>query len=208
MARPISWLPRVHEIRRSVAESVRSHYTRAELQLLFEVQSSEASKLLEILRTVKVGSAHLVAREDLLRFVDRAKASDDVAALKKQMRAEKAGVSRRKIRSLVQRDIEAASLTGLPETLKLEVGRVEITFHTGEQLVRNLWTLAFILEDQEECDEFMRRYVPVVPNEEEQSGAEEMRTMFADLEKREAAYLITGPKTDQPSIPTSSQRTR
>ncbi|MDQ1450390.1 MAG: hypothetical protein QOK38_256 [Acidobacteriaceae bacterium] len=35
MPRPISWLPRLHEIRRSVVNSVRSHYDRNDLERLF-----------------------------------------------------------------------------------------------------------------------------------------------------------------------------
>ena len=38
MPRPLSWLPRLHVIRRTVANSVRSHYDRRELETLFELQ--------------------------------------------------------------------------------------------------------------------------------------------------------------------------
>jgi hypothetical protein len=37
MPRPLSWLPRLHEIDRSVANSVRSHYDRRDIERLFEL---------------------------------------------------------------------------------------------------------------------------------------------------------------------------
>ncbi len=55
MARPVSWLPRLHEIRRAVANSVRSHYDRHDLQNLFELQPRAAQKLSE--RASPCGSA-------------------------------------------------------------------------------------------------------------------------------------------------------
>jgi hypothetical protein len=55
MPRPISWLPRIHQIRRTVAASVRSHYERKEIEALFEVQARTAQLLLEILPTMAIG---------------------------------------------------------------------------------------------------------------------------------------------------------
>jgi hypothetical protein len=45
MPRPISWLTRLHEIRRAVASSVRSHYERKEIEALFQVQPRAAVTL-------------------------------------------------------------------------------------------------------------------------------------------------------------------
>lgn len=186
MARTISWLFRLSDILRSVGESPRSHYTRKELQGLFELQSRGASGVLEVLETTKIGTSHLVARQTLLNFLNRVKDAEDVPALMEQIREEKAQTSRRKIRSLVQRDVEAVSLTGLPESLKVDVGKIEITFKSGEQLARNLLTLALILQD--EGDEFVKRFVPQEPKAEELDDAAEVRAMFADLEKREESF--------------------
>jgi hypothetical protein len=49
MPRPISWLPRLHEIRRSVINPVRSRYDRDDLERFFEVQPRSAQLLLELL---------------------------------------------------------------------------------------------------------------------------------------------------------------
>lgn len=71
MPRPFSWLPRLHEITRWFANSVRSHYDRRNLEQLFELQPSAAQKLLELLPVVPVGTSHLVEREVLAGFLDR-----------------------------------------------------------------------------------------------------------------------------------------
>jgi len=44
--RPITWLPRLQEIRRSVANSIRLHYDRRDIEALFELQTRAAQNLL------------------------------------------------------------------------------------------------------------------------------------------------------------------
>jgi hypothetical protein len=95
MPRPISWLPRLHEIARSVANSVRSHYDRRDLEQLFELQPRAAQKLLEMLPTVQVGTSGLVERETLGAFLERVRDSENTTELFEQIRKEKAGNSRR-----------------------------------------------------------------------------------------------------------------
>ena len=68
MPRPISWLPRLHEIRRSVFNSVRSHYDRNDLERVFEVQPRSAQLLLELLPTVRLGRSLLVVVGDNSQF--------------------------------------------------------------------------------------------------------------------------------------------
>ena len=60
MPRPIIWLPRLHEIRRSVANSVRSHYDRRDIEALFELHPRTAQKLVKMLPTVRIGTSHLI----------------------------------------------------------------------------------------------------------------------------------------------------
>ena len=62
MPRPISWLQRLPVIRKSVANSVRSHYDRHDLENLFELQPRAAQKLLEMLPTAQIGNSKLVDR--------------------------------------------------------------------------------------------------------------------------------------------------
>ena len=150
MPRPISWLPRLHLIARSVTNSVRSHYDRHDLETLFELQPRAAQKLLEMLPTAQIGNSRLVEREILVSFLDRVREADDTAGLFEQIRSEKAQVSRRKPRSLVRRDLDPIGIGSLPSSITLERGRMEVQFETVEQLAEAMYALARVLEAEGE----------------------------------------------------------
>ena len=182
MPHPISWLPRLHVIRRMITNSVRSHYDRRELETLFELQPRAAQKLTEMLPSVRVGTSRLIEREALVSFLDRVQDADDVALLFDQMRAEKTLASRRKMRSLVRRDLESLSLTSLPESIRLSRGHLAIAFTTVEQLAENLLLLARILES--EGEEVAANY-ELAEEMQTDTAALEVEQMFAELERRE-----------------------
>jgi|SRR5579859_4488763 len=182
MPRPISWLPRLHEIRRSVANSVRSHYGRRDLEQLFELQPRAAQKLFEMLPTVKIGTSLLVEREALVVFLDRVREAEDIGALFEQFRAEKAGISRKKVRALVPRDTEPATLSSLPESIALSRGSLEVSFTTVEQLAEAMFALARVLET--EVDAFAQAYEPETSQEVPEDGIE-VDVLFAELEAME-----------------------
>ena len=156
MPRPISWLPRLHLIARSVTNSVRSHYDRHDLESLFELQPRSAQKLLEMLPSVQVGTSRLVDREVLAGFLDRVREADDVHALYDKVRAEKAVISRRKPRSLVRRDLDAIGIDSLPSSIVLSRGRLEVNFTSVETLAEAMYALARVLEA--EGEEFVALY--------------------------------------------------
>ena len=185
MPRPISWLPRLHEIRRSVANSVRSHYGRRDLEKLFELQPRAAQKLIEILPAVKIGTSLLVEREALGIFLDRVREAEDVAALFDHVRAEKAGASKKKVRSLVPRDTEPATLSSLPELIALSRGRLEISFSTVEELAEGMFALARLL--QTDMDAFAQAFEPEMPLEVPEDAVV-LDTLFAELEEMEARH--------------------
>ena len=149
MARPISWLPRLHLIARSVANSIRSHYDRHDLESLFELQPRAAQKLLEMLPTLKIGNARLVEREALAGFLDRVRDADDVPKLLDDVRAKVVRVSQRKPRHLVRRDFDPIGIGSLPSSIVLEPGRMEVTFKTVEELAEAMYALARVLESPE-----------------------------------------------------------
>ncbi len=164
MPRPISWLPRLHLIARSVTNSVRSHYDRHDLESLFELQPRAAQKLLEMLPSVQVGTSRLVDREVLAGFLDRVRDAYDVPALYDKIRAEKAVVSRRKPRSLVRRDLDAIGIDSLPSSIVLSRRRLEVNFTSVEGLAEAMYALARVLEA--EGEEFVALYeVPYTATE-------------------------------------------
>jgi hypothetical protein len=194
MPRPVSWLPRLHEISRSVANSVRSHYGRGDLEALFELQPRAAQKLIEMLPTVQVGTSRLVDREVLAVFLNRVRDAADVAALFDQVRAEKAAVSRKKLRSLVRRDDRPMTVTSLPESIALTRGRLEISFATVEQLAEAMYALARVLDNDQ--DTFIQAYEPERPPAVPEDAGE-IDAMFAELDamerERAARLKLTTP---------------
>jgi len=100
-----------------------------EIETLFELQPRAAQKLTEMLPSLKVGTSRLIEREVLVRFLDLVQDADSVAMLFDQLRAEKTLASRRKIRSLVRRDLEPVSLTSLPDAIQLSRGPADDRLH-------------------------------------------------------------------------------
>ncbi len=183
MPRPVSWLPRLHEISRAASNSVRSHYDRRDLEHLFELQPRAAQKLIELLPSVQIGTSRLVEREVMITFLDRVQEAEDVGQLFEEIRSEKAVTSRRKVRSLVRRDLEPVSLTSLPDEIRLSRGQLVISFRSVEELAEAMLALARVLES--EGDEFARAFEPL-PEAAHTEGQGDVREMFAELERTEA----------------------
>jgi hypothetical protein len=186
MPRSISWLPRLHEITRSVSRSVRSHYDRRDLETLFELQPRAAQKLLELLPTVQIGTSRLVEREILAAFLDRVREADNVTAFLESIRKENTQfatnrTSRKKVRSLVRADIAPATLSSLPDAIQLTPGHMQVRFQNVEELAQAMLTLARILEN--EGDTFAQIYEPR-STLAEATDAAEIRSLFANLDPR------------------------
>jgi hypothetical protein len=197
MGAPNKWLPQLAAIRKSVAASPRSHYTRADIERLFGIQSRAANRLMELLPTVAANNSKMVEKEALEGFLERVRVADDVHILFAAIRAEKAASSRKAIRRLNLNDVESVNLFGLPENLTLERGRMEVKFKTGDELGRILIMVATLL--MQETDEFMRLYEPAPePDPDAEAAREDVRRMFADLEEREKAFSQTGNSENQP----------
>jgi hypothetical protein len=182
MPRPLTWLPRLHEIRRSVNNSPRSHYTRKELENLFQLQPRAALKLLELLPTTAVGTSHLVEREALANFLDQVHAAEVPSTAIELIRSHKPGVSRRKIRTLVRRDNDPMTLASLPSNLVLSAGHLEVSFNTIEELAQTMYSLAQIIEA--DGDELARVYEPA-PEEAKNRYSSEIEELFSELAELE-----------------------
>lgn len=180
MARPVSWLPRLPALLRSVSESVRSHYAAGDLERLFEIQPRSAQMLMNLLPTVRIGKSFLVEREALAVFLGRlADAEDPTAELASVRSHGKPPTVRRKLRDLVPRDI-SAGLTELPPNVALEPGSLSVRFGTVEELASSLWRLAAIL--QEDLEGFARRYEPIRETDSQEAAEDEK-------ERADAAFI-------------------
>ncbi len=131
---PPSWLPRLHESRRAVTNSVRSHWERKDIERPFELQPKASQKLLALLPTEPVSKAHLVEREALARFINQVHEAEEAIALFAGLRSENAPTPRRKLRALVRRDAEPSTHDSLPSNVALTPGDLHIAFQSLQDL--------------------------------------------------------------------------
>ncbi len=184
MPRPITWLPRLTEIRRSVKHSARSHYERKDIERLFELQPRAAQALVQgISPSAKVGRSSLLARADLEAFLDRIHEGADPASL---LSLPSEPVPRRRLRDLVQVDRVPATLDEAPGNISLQPGELTISFSSMQELAGALLALAEILDNAEQFalfeDRFVTRQTPPDRGSEDRATVEKM---FAELEATE-----------------------
>ena len=163
MARRISWLPRISEIRRSVRNSARTHYDRHELERLFEVQPRSAQMLLELMPTTTLGRSLLVEREALARFLEGLDQADNVSVELERLRAAKQVKPANSLRYIVTDEIAHTAADSLPANLTVEPGRLEIRFSTITELAEGLHAVAAALST--DLDSCVRLWEP--PNNSE-----------------------------------------
>jgi hypothetical protein len=184
MPRPVSWLTRLHEIRRAVASSVRSHYERKEIESLFQVQPRAAQLLLEMLPTTAIGRSRLVERQVLAEFLDRIHMADDPSAELDLIRAQGGVVSRKRLRTLVRRDIEPLRLDSLPANVEFIPGQMIVSFRTIEDLAQAMYSLARAIET--DGDELAKRYEVQEVADDGSPKRSEFEAMLQDLSNLEA----------------------
>ena len=141
-----------------MAGSVRSHYGRRELEVLFGLQPRAAQQLLGLLPAAAVGTSRLVEAESLREFLDRIQAASDVSREIEAVRREKKSSGRRRLRTLVQTDDAPVSFASPPVSVTLRRGRLEIDFATTEELAAAMYWLARALDGDLEA--FATDYEP------------------------------------------------
>jgi hypothetical protein len=123
----------------------------------------------------------LVTKEDLSELLDGIHDTADPAAHLAAIRENPPGRSRKKLRLLVQKDQVVATLDSLPDNLRLERGRLTVSFRTSEELAVTLYGIAQILE--EELEEFERRYQNVQEPADSISPEKlDLKRLFKELE--------------------------
>ena len=118
-----------------------------------------------------------------LVFLDRVQEAEDVPAVFEQVRQEKAAASRKRLRTLIQRDDLPVSLTSLPDGLTLSRGRLEVRFESLEELAQTLFWVARVLG--EDTEGFAEQDEPVLPKSKkpEDEGVEELFRELLVLER-------------------------
>jgi hypothetical protein len=198
MPRPISWLTRLHEIRRAVASSVRSHYERKEIESLFQVQPRAAQLLLEMLPTTAIGRSRLVERQVLADFLDRIHKADDPSAELDLIRAQGGEVSRKKLRTLVRRDVEPLQLDSLPANIEFIPGQMIVSFRTIEDLAQAMYSLARAIET--DGDELARRYEVQEVADDGSPNRSEFEAMLQELHNLETIRGNSATPQQRPTV--------
>lgn len=182
MPRSLSWLPRLAEIRRSVKNSVRSHYERKDIERLFELQPRAAQALIQgISPTAKIGRSFLLAREALEAFLEQIHKGADPAFL---LKPSPEPVPSRRLRDLVQVDQIPATPDTAPTNVTFAIGQITITFTSMEELAGSLLALAQILDDAKQFAAFEDRYLPrLIPALQDPGDKEQVQKLFAELEE-------------------------
>ena len=198
MPRPISWLTRLHEIRRAVASSVRSHYERKEIEALFQVQPRAAQLLLEMLPTTAIGRSRLVERQVLANFLDRIHKAENPSVELDIIRAQSGEVSLKKVRTLVRRDSEALQVDSLPSNIEFEPGRMMVSFRTIEDLAQTMYSLARAMET--DGDELARRYEVQEVVDDGSPNRSEFEAMLQELSVQESARDSDTTPQQRPTI--------
>jgi hypothetical protein len=157
MARPVGWLGRLDSITKTVANSVRSHYDRADLTALFDLKERSMFALMAALPKVHVGRSVLVERASLLAFLERLRAAEDPAAEIARVRTETPATPRRKMREFRVTEV-AGKLDELPNNITLNTGELHIRFRNMEELGLSMAALAEVL--RHDLDNFALRYEP------------------------------------------------
>jgi hypothetical protein len=167
-----------------VASSVRSHYERKEIESLFQVQPRAAQLLLEMLPTTAIGRSRLVERQVLAEFLDRIHKANDPSAELELIRAQGGEVSRKKLRTLVRRDVEPLQLDSLPANIEFIPGQMIVSFRTIEDLAQAMYSLARAIET--DGDELAKRYEVQEVADDGSPKRSEFEAMLEELSNLEA----------------------
>jgi hypothetical protein len=187
LARTLSWLPRLAEIRRTVTNSKRDLYDAEALEKLFGVERGAVHNLVSVLPAVKVGGSLVVERDVLSRFLEElSKAENPSAVYTKKRRGKKPP---RTSKLMVRRQlIVDGSLSSLPETVTLTPGKIGFRFGSTLELIESM--AIFLGAVQNEEGAFTDKFVPVPPDSAQRAkfreGISEMRELYRELEQLEA----------------------
>jgi hypothetical protein len=184
MSRQTSWLTRLPEIRRSVAESVRSHYERRDIERLFRVRPRSAQQLMKAISVAaKVGRSGLVERQAIENYLAQVAESDDPEKLIQSHRRTVPTIPRKRLHHFIQHDEISATLDTLPPNVKLDPGLLQITFTNIAELAQGLYRLAQAMDA--DVEDFRKRFGPAQPVIDEDPVEAEIRAAFAELEELE-----------------------
>jgi hypothetical protein len=137
-----------------------------------------------MLPTTAIGRSRLVERQALADFLDRIHEADDATAELEAVRAQGGAVSRRKVRTLVRRDVEPLQVDSLPGNIEFMPGQMIVSFRTIEDLAQAMYSLARAIET--DGDELAKRYEVHEVADDGSPNRSEFEAMMQELSILEA----------------------
>lgn len=149
MARPVEWLQQLAPAIDALQDLATPVVSRAMLEKLLGVHRRTAIRLMEKFGGYDCGGTYLIDRQQL---VDALKAIEESGEyqfevgrrerLAQRLEAARRELKARAVRVPVSPDVWGREVDGLPATVKLSPGRLEITCTGAEDLLRQLMELA------------------------------------------------------------------
>jgi hypothetical protein len=197
MARPASWLPRLHEIHRTVSNSVWSRYERHNLEQLFrtaaprrpEAAVAPADRCRRHFPAGRAGGSRELPRRGTRRR--------RYTAYFERIRMQASASSRKKLRTLVRRDVEPLQLDSLPANIEFIPGQMIVSFRTIEDLAQAMYSLARAIET--DGDELARRYEVQEVTDDGSPKRSEFEAMLQELSDLEATRFSGATPLQRPT---------
>lgn len=181
MPKPISWSYRMHEIRDHVARSKIQSWSRRDLENLFEVKRASAQSLMKAIGGIQnIGGTHLIDRDELLEFLERSIASDDLSATVQKSRLESGPAPRpKRITFSLPPELRTVMAPDLPASIRLEPGRLTIEGSDSVAVIESLYLLAQVMQNDMDTVQQMLDPLPQAPPVED----DDLRSLFRDLRR-------------------------
>ena len=186
MARTLKWRDRIHEIRDQVKNSVIETWSRRDIENLFDLKRAAAQQLMKAIGEIQsIGGVHLIDRSALLTFLNQIiQAENPEMVLREKLELADPVPRPRHLKYTLPDGLRSVMIRDLPEGIKLDRGRLEITGRGAQEIFQQLVILAQAIQnDIDTATDLLDP--PAIPPAIENH---ELRDLFADLRRREQEY--------------------
>ena len=149
MARPSQWIQHLDRALEELKALTASTVDRAAIEKLFHVSSRQALRILDRFPAYAVGTSLLIDRTDLVRKLEALRENPVVQFERQRKERVEAELARARRKLLARRieiptnpDVWQREFVDLPPSVRIEQGRLEITFEDTRDLLRQLFELS------------------------------------------------------------------
>lgn len=184
MARTISWSNRLHEIRERLERSKIETWSRQDLEDLFQIRRAAAQMLMKAIGGIQnIGGKHFVERGQLLEFLERSIASDDLSTTVQSLKLEAGPTPRpKRLTFALPSALRHVMVDDLPDHILLEPCKLTIHGKDSEEIIESLYLLAQAM--QNDLGTVQARLDPLVGIAEASDFAGLFERLLANVQKR------------------------